>query len=141
MTKEITVKRSEETTLDPDFSKSSATAEHVKDDCDWQEAFKYAHEVSNPVTRETIKYENPIEEVAYVVAISEGSNDGPEWVGIFLMKDGKFLFLAAGCDYSGWGCQASGHAEWHNSLKTLWSCITVDDHRERLSKDLDLGFE
>ena len=40
--------------------------------------------------------------VASVLASSEGENDGPSWMTIFFMHDGRFAFMEASCDYTGW---------------------------------------
>jgi hypothetical protein len=59
------------------------------DDGDWREAFVYA----NDFTREDVKR---------VIHMSNGENDGPAWIGLFELKNGKFAGLNAGCDYTGW---------------------------------------
>lgn len=57
---------------------------------DWDEVFKYAEGFS-------------VEDVAEVLAGEDGESDGDTWVGIFWLKDGKYAYLEAGCDYTGWG--------------------------------------
>lgn len=49
-----------------------------------------------------------IEDVAQVFGSEEGENDGPSWVCCGLLKDGRAFFMEAGCDYTGWDCQAGG---------------------------------
>jgi len=44
----------------------------------------------------------PINDVVEVIAAVNGNNDGPDWVGVFRMKDGRFLAATGGCDYTGW---------------------------------------
>ncbi len=81
------------------------------DNDDWEEAFQYA----NPATRilefsgdnENIDRE-AVEEIAY---IEEGENDGENWILCARLKDGRWFFLSAGCDYTGWDCQAGGEAK------------------------------
>ena len=43
------------------------------------------------------------DDVETVLASSEGENDGSNWIGLFLLRDGRFAFVAAWCDYTGWG--------------------------------------
>ena len=60
------------------------------DDYDWKEVFNYA----NGYTRE---------DVAYIVARYDGYNDGDNWEMVGALKDGRWFYLTAGCDYTGWG--------------------------------------
>jgi len=86
------------------------------EDSDWRQAFKYAGEWAGagsdstscpriagslpdapdaaPATRADVKR---------VIAMDEGDNEGPDWVGVFELWDGRFLYVEAGCDYTGWG--------------------------------------
>ncbi len=41
-------------------------------------------------------------DVAEIIATDDGENDGPPWVGLFLLTDGRYLAVEAGCDYTGW---------------------------------------
>lgn len=47
-----------------------------------------------------------IADVAEAVATINGENDESSWVGIFLLKDGRWLVAEGSCDYTGWDCQA-----------------------------------
>lgn len=49
-------------------------------------------------------------DVKRVIALSNGENDVAEWLVAVELHDGRFGFVAAGCDYTGWDCQAGGHA-------------------------------
>ena len=44
-----------------------------------------------------------LEDVEGQVISREGENDGADWFAILKMKDGKYLSISAGCDYTGWG--------------------------------------
>lgn len=82
---------------------------------DWAEVFKYAgasasdwsdpSELPGPVLGfedwEPRAYDR--EDVAEIIAIVDGDNDGPDWLGVFVMTDGVYLVIRAGCDYTGWG--------------------------------------
>lgn len=53
-----------------------------------------------------------LERVIYTV---DGDNDGPDWMGIFALKNGSFGVVHAGCDYTGWGCQESGGSDTYET--------------------------
>lgn len=42
-------------------------------------------------------------DVAEVKATSEGENDVQNWLVYGRLHDGRWFFLTAGCDYTGWG--------------------------------------
>jgi hypothetical protein len=44
-----------------------------------------------------------VEDVEHVVATAEGEGDGESWVGIFRLRDGRYAYVTAWCDYTGWG--------------------------------------
>lgn len=75
------------------------------DDYDWKEVFKYANSGvepvhgSNGVSLTGFDREN----VQRVVALSAGENDGPDWLALVVLHDGRAAFVRAGCDYTGWG--------------------------------------
>lgn len=52
-----------------------------------------------------------LEDIARVLAVYEGENDGEDWRWILLRKDGTFEALQGGCDYTGWDCQS-----WASSI-------------------------
>ena len=57
-------------------------------------------------------------DVVSVIAAVNGDYDGPDWLGVFLLKDGRYLVASGGCDYTGWDCQAG------NALRV---CLTMAD--------------
>jgi hypothetical protein len=74
------------------------------DTYDWGEAFKYARSNVESVIGDEVSEDGfDREDVAQILALIEGENDGPEWVGIFRLADRRFAMLAASCDYTGWG--------------------------------------
>lgn len=78
---------------------------------------------------------NPAQ-VAEVIASSEGENDGANWLLVVKLADGRYSFLSAGCDYTGWDCQAGGHSEERDSLAELVRFGMGQDDRERLGFEL-----
>lgn len=57
---------------------------------DWKETFKYAVDFTR-------------HDVESVIASVDGYKDGPHWVGLFRLKDGRVGYVTAWCDYTGWG--------------------------------------
>jgi len=84
-------------------------------DYDWGEAFHYANspDIStgdacgeqhvDPVLFSKVSKKGfSTEDVEVIISMVDGENDGPSWSGIFKLNDGRFAFLEAGCDYTGW---------------------------------------
>lgn len=69
---------------------------------------------------------------ASVVAASEGQNDAYTWVAVFVLQDGRYGFLEAGCDYTGWDCRADGRWCERDDLRTLALNDIGEEARERL---------
>lgn len=72
-------------------------------------------------------------DVAEVIATSDGENDGADWIGVFRLKDERFAFLTAGCDYTGWDCQSSGYAVVSHSFDHLVQFGLGEEDRVRLN--------
>lgn len=104
---------------------------------DWREAFAYASAqpvdlvgVEVVVAVKETKYE--IAHVKRLIASDEGENDVRDWILVAEMLDGRFMFLNAGCDYTGWDCRAGGSAWWAPTLELLVQRGLTDAARERL---------
>lgn len=69
----------------------------------WEEVFKYANKPQKVEGAKCHKESFTVEDVEEVLGSVEGENDGPDWVAVFKLKDGRFAVLRAGCDYTGWG--------------------------------------
>lgn len=112
---------------------------------DWEHAFQccgptegdsYAHNipsVSAAIDKAHVSTE-PFQraDVDEVIASEEGENDGQNWIGVFKLRDGRFAFLSAGCDYTGWDCQSGGHAIVDDDLDHLIQFGLGEDDRARL---------
>lgn len=113
---------------------------------DWQEAFAYAGE--GPDERGYGVYGIPCVQpalpdldvplthfsrgdVAEVVQAIEGENDGPSWICYGRLRDGRWFCLEAGCDYTGWDCQAGGTATVGVSREQIERFGLTDDARKR----------
>lgn len=75
-------------------------------------------------------------DVKQVIAVADGEHDGPDWIGVFLLKDGRFAFVRAGCDYTGWDCQSGGAGWVSHSLENLVKFGLGVDEYERLKPGL-----
>lgn len=122
-------------------------------DGDWAAAFEYAGDPirydwddeddgtrfkhGEPAVSACIGTQTPADpvrrrDVTRVVAASEGENDGPAWVIVVELKDGRFAFLTAGCDYTGWDCKAGGHCIVDTDLAHLVRFGLGEGDRARL---------
>lgn len=120
------------------------TLEQMRDDYDWQEVFRYAEGGDQQGKGPDVRRAAPIgdedcslepfglEDVAEITASSEGENDGPDWIAWGELKDGRYFSLRAGCDYTGWDCQASGHAEVASTRELMTKHGFTDDEAQRL---------
>jgi hypothetical protein len=87
-------------------------------DGDWAKVFEYCG-IEEPTGEDyyrcdgtprlsgVLGYEGSIKhftraDVAEIIGMADGANDGPNWIGAFRLKDGRFAFVSAGCDYTGW---------------------------------------
>lgn len=98
------------------------------EDYDWEYAFAYAGEPNSygaPDIREVLPGSGvslePFTraEVVEIIGQSEGENDGADWLCAGRLEDGRWFFLSAGCDYTGWDCQAGGTATIAKTKKEL----------------------
>lgn len=92
------------------------------DKYNWDEAFKISFDstmVCPPMV--DMDCSSPIltEDVAMIIACREGENDEMNWELLGQLKDERFFYLSAGCDYTGWDCQAGGAISVGYSLKAV----------------------
>ena len=102
------------------------TREQLQEDYDWQEAFGYA--------------DFNIDQVEEVIASYEGENDGDSWSLVAKLRDGRYGYVDAWCDYTGWDCQAGGDSEIKNTLEELQRWSLTSKLRRKLGltlSDLD----
>ena len=91
---------------------------YLADDYDWSQAMEYA------------SFET--EDVAEVLSADAGCNDEADWLLVVRLNDGRFGYLHAGCDYTGWDCQASGDSVVRDDLRTLMLNDVGEEERSRL---------
>ena len=44
-----------------------------------------------------------VEDVSYTLAHCHGENDEASWLWVGVLQDGRYAFVSAWCDYTGWG--------------------------------------
>ena len=96
--------------------------ERLKNDYAWNEAFGFAS--------------FSVEDVASVLAESVGQNDGDSWLSFGQLKDGRYYFLSAWCDYTGWDCQSGGDSYESEDMEDVKRFGMSDQERKRLGIDL-----
>jgi hypothetical protein len=114
--------------------------EELRANYDWQEAFACA---MRDELRAVPGYAGSVEpfsvaDVAEILALSEGVADEEDWLGAFRLSDGRFVFVSAWCDYTGWGCQDGGVARVADTLDDLKRLGIDDKARARLFPGEDL---
>lgn len=94
--------------------KKELTYEQFLESYDWQEVFaeendeygKDGASTSNTIDSLDGTCAEPAvtrKDVAEIIALVNGENDGDEWLGVFFLKDGRYLIASGSCDYTGWG--------------------------------------
>lgn len=58
-------------------------------------------------------------DVAEIIHYREGENDCANWLFVLKLIDGRFAYVTAGCDYTGWDCRAGGDISYADSLDAL----------------------
>lgn len=57
-----------------------------------------------------------VTDIERILAVWEGENDREDWRWILQLKDGRFVFLRGGCDYTGWDCQSWAGSEFTTTV-------------------------
>ncbi len=71
-------------------------------------------------------------DVVEIIAAVNGENDADEWIGVFKLKDGRYLVACGSCDYTGWDCQASNCLQVAKSLEDILEYGLTPQQKERL---------
>lgn len=58
-----------------------------------------------------------VDDVLFIMGMDEGENDTSNWLIYGKLKDNRWFYIEAGCDYTGWDCQAGGNS---CIAKTRW---------------------
>ena len=73
------------------------------------------------------------DDVTRVLWEQEGENDGENWAALCLLADGRWGFVEAGCDYTGWDCQAWGESAVAGDLEELLTMHVGNDWLGRMA--------
>jgi hypothetical protein len=81
----------------------------LNNDSDWAQVFadENAGNVSKavhkaPPNSDVSDAEFSRSDVKEIVAAVNGGYDELDWLGVFLLNDGRYAIAAGGCDYTGW---------------------------------------
>lgn len=120
------------------------TLDQMTKDYDWQEVFAFANNgeggagnSGGSVPKLVLDAKCSaapfsLADVAVIVDQRAGENDGPSWMVAGVLNDGRAFFIEAGCDYTGWDCQASGTAWVADDLAAILRWGMTDEAREHL---------
>lgn len=103
------------------------------DTYNWKEAFNAA-EGPDPAKPGSAVPLRPfgVEDVVTIIASDEGYKDASNWLIAGELRDGRYFYLSAGCDYTGWDCQCWGRSWVATSKKTLIAYGIPEDDKKRL---------
>lgn len=77
-----------------------------------------------------------LEDVSTIIGYSAGERDERDWIVMGQLKDGRFFSVVAGCDYTGWDCQAGGHSNVALTLEDIIRFGLTPEERERLGLEI-----
>jgi hypothetical protein len=107
--------------------------EELVNDYDWRQVFC---ESGTPDTiPDNIEIDTSriyIYDVIEIIAAVNGQNDGEDWVGVFKLKDGRYIKASGWCDYTGWDCQSGTSLEIAESLEDIVKFGLTQGEKERL---------
>ncbi len=118
------------------------TVEELQDDYNWEEVFGEGSGGNCDKTTDPCPPQSDIDptppmrsDVVEVIAAIDGENDGDDWIGVFLLKDGRYCVAIGGCDYTGWECQAGNSLQVAATLDDALTYGLTELQRERLGFD------
>jgi hypothetical protein len=120
----------------------------VLDTYDWCEAFGYAGDTAasfgswnvSPVPgSRTGNASFGRDDVVFLLGRAEGERDGPPWLCVGKLQDGRWFCLRAGCDNTGWDCHAEGHASVALSAAEILRLGMSREERQRCRCDVDVA--
>lgn len=66
------------------------------------------------------------DDVAEVLAVYEGWNDGDSWHWIVRLKDNTYAYITGWCDYTGWDCRSGGRAYRFTTVDALVAAGNIE---------------
>lgn len=100
----------------------------------WRCAVKEASSEPDPIPGYIGNCKWGMDDIESIPYSSEGENEGPCWLAILYLEDGRYVFMSAGCDYTGWDCQAGGRSLVSDDLGELIALGISLEEKERLQK-------
>lgn len=91
----------------------------LMEDSDWKSAFDH------------INSDFVVEDISTVCHAVCGQNEGDDWICYGVLKDGRWFCMHAGCDYTGWDCQAGGGSSVHATREEMISMGMTREMRQR----------
>lgn len=100
--------------------------------CAWNEAQRRSYSSDAPLPDDV---QHSIDEV---LAFAAGENDESQWLCLFStsIPGQEFGIMRAGCDYTGWDCQAWGEIHYTSTWDTMRRLELTDEERQRLGVSL-----
>lgn len=95
---------------------------------DWEQAFLVSKVMLCMGSQCVVTPLTPTD-VELIIGIVEGYNDGDAWRLAGKAKDGRWFYLNAWCDYTGWDCQAGGQVWVADSYEALLQFGIPDNDR------------
>lgn len=121
------------------MAKQEITLKQLRSDGDWAQVFADQSEgctdktVSKAPPGSTVSDEPMTrKDVAEVIAAVNGENDGESWLGVFLLKDGRYLVASGGCGYTGWEVNSGNHLIVCKNMRDVKNFGLTTDERNRL---------
>jgi hypothetical protein len=77
----------------------------LANDYNWPAAFEVANRDGINVVHGSKCDNSPFtpDDVAFTIAFCDGENDESSWLWVGVLTDGRYAFISAWCDYTGWG--------------------------------------
>lgn len=117
------------------------------DDYNWKEVFSAAGvetgsngiDLTRAIPTDTVTSLEPFgcDDVAEILHKEEGDNDGPDWIIVVKLKDGRFAYLEGGCDCTGWDCQSSCSAQVAATYEEIVRFGCSESARTRFNIEID----
>lgn len=78
---------------------------------------------------------NPLFDIAEVYHVEHSSDEeGSDWILLAKAGSGYYVYIKAGCDYTGFSCRGGGDIGLEISWADLWNNIMDNDAREAVSR-------
>ena len=75
-----------------------------------------------------------VDDIARIIAEHSVSPEGyssEDVVGVYELKDGRFLYVTGGCDTTGWDCRSGASGEIRNTLEEIQrECLTAEERKD-----------